>query len=221
MPRQSLDPKLRDAVVQKDNGKCRGIDNYECPLKDRTEDASGFHVDHILPVADGGTDDIDNLQLLCPCCHAVKTKRDADNRNTLAALKRQKEELKKELRELGMKDKIEREQEEIKRLQEHLNEIKRSKDPKQTARYLTADEREQRPVPRFMTECIERIEEYDPNTSPVTVAAIRWHFNEWRRHNEIRDGSFTHLEGLIRETYGRPPRGGWTQFKLKDLFTPN
>jgi hypothetical protein len=218
MPRQSLDPKLRDAVVQKDNGKCRGIDNYECPLKDRTEDASGFHVDHILPVADGGTDDIENLQLLCPCCHAVKTKRDADNRNTLAALKRQKEELKKELRELGMKDKIEREQEEIKRLQEQLNEIKRSNDPRRRAELSSRDEYEERPVPRFMRECIEGIDGYDPDTTPVTEFDVRERFNQWRRYNEIQGGNLTHLVRLIRETYGAHPRkGGWTQFKFKDF----
>jgi len=31
------------------------------------------HVDHILPTSRGGTDDRDNLQRLCPRCHARKT----------------------------------------------------------------------------------------------------------------------------------------------------
>ena len=30
-------------------------------------------VDHIVPRAEGGTDDEDNLQALCPSCHARKT----------------------------------------------------------------------------------------------------------------------------------------------------
>jgi 5-methylcytosine-specific restriction endonuclease McrA len=30
-------------------------------------------VDHILPKAQGGTDDDDNLQALCPACHQRKT----------------------------------------------------------------------------------------------------------------------------------------------------
>jgi hypothetical protein len=211
MPRQSLDPKLRDAVVQKDNGKCRGIDNYECPLKDRTEDASGFHVDHILPVADGGTDDIENLQLLCPCCHAVKTKRDADNRNTLAALKRQKEELKKELRELGMKDKIEREQEEIKRLQDHLDIIKSSKDPVRMAQMLEREERNSRPVPRFIQETIDNPDE--PNgDKPITWGAILWRWKEWKRINEVNGGSVKELRYMLEDRYG-PTRNWHFQFK--------
>ena len=38
-------------------------------------DESGFEIDHVVEVTHGGTNDIDNLQLLCPCCHSVKTKR--------------------------------------------------------------------------------------------------------------------------------------------------
>ena len=30
-------------------------------------------VDHIIRVADGGSDDLENLQMLCACCHAGKT----------------------------------------------------------------------------------------------------------------------------------------------------
>ena len=30
------------------------------------------HVDHILPVAQGGTDDLDNLQSLCRACNTAK-----------------------------------------------------------------------------------------------------------------------------------------------------
>lgn len=33
-------------------------------------------VDHVRPLADGGTDDPDNLQSLCIPCHAVKTRTD-------------------------------------------------------------------------------------------------------------------------------------------------
>ena len=31
------------------------------------------HVDHVVPRADGGTDDEENLQALCATCHARKT----------------------------------------------------------------------------------------------------------------------------------------------------
>jgi DNA-directed RNA polymerase subunit E'/Rpb7 len=36
---------------------------------------SGKEIDHIVEVTHGGTNDINNLQVLCPCCHSVKTKR--------------------------------------------------------------------------------------------------------------------------------------------------
>ena len=31
-------------------------------------------IDHVLPVAEGGTDDMENLQTLCRGCHKLKTK---------------------------------------------------------------------------------------------------------------------------------------------------
>ena len=34
-------------------------------------------VDHIIPVARGGTDDSDNLQAVCRSCHASKTASEA------------------------------------------------------------------------------------------------------------------------------------------------
>ena len=38
-------------------------------------DESGFQIDHIVEVKHGGTNEITNLQMLCPSCHSVKTKR--------------------------------------------------------------------------------------------------------------------------------------------------
>lgn len=36
----------------------------------------GTEVDHITPVSQGGTHDLDNLQLLCRRCHKAKTNRE-------------------------------------------------------------------------------------------------------------------------------------------------
>ena len=53
---------------------------YLCPLwklsvpEQGLFDESGYDADHIHEHSHGGTDDISNLQLLCPCCHSYKTK---------------------------------------------------------------------------------------------------------------------------------------------------
>jgi len=36
-----------------------------------------LELDHRIPVAEGGTDTLDNAQLLCPMCHAPKTQAEA------------------------------------------------------------------------------------------------------------------------------------------------
>lgn len=43
-------------------------------------DEAGFQIDHIIEVKHGGTNDPSNLQALCPSCHAVKTKRCAQQK---------------------------------------------------------------------------------------------------------------------------------------------
>lgn len=40
--------------------------------------AEGKEVDHIIPKGLGGTDDKENLQTLCVCCHLKKTKQDQE-----------------------------------------------------------------------------------------------------------------------------------------------
>ena len=39
-----------------------------------------MEVDHILPLADGGSNELDNLQLLCSSCHRAKTSRENSRR---------------------------------------------------------------------------------------------------------------------------------------------
>jgi hypothetical protein len=53
---------------------------YRCPLWKLTGDQqgrfdeSGYEADHIIEHALSHDDTIENLQLICPCCHSVKTK---------------------------------------------------------------------------------------------------------------------------------------------------
>lgn len=64
--RKPIPPKVRVSVIVRDGRRCqlcgRGI-----------EDGVKLHVDHIFPVAKGGTNDIENLQTLCQECNSGKS----------------------------------------------------------------------------------------------------------------------------------------------------
>lgn len=64
--------KLRKIIIERDKGLCQ-----EC-LRVGIY-TQGTDVDHIIPKAKGGTDDIDNLQLLCRQCHINKTAKEKVN----------------------------------------------------------------------------------------------------------------------------------------------
>lgn len=53
---------LRRQVIQRDDGYCQ-----QCGA------AGSNQVDHIVPLAEGGTDALENLQLLCDPCHRKKS----------------------------------------------------------------------------------------------------------------------------------------------------
>ena len=64
-----------------------GLENYECPLWQRNTDykgnfdGAGYDIDHIIERSIGGTNDEDNLQALCPTCHAYKTRNFRSKKN--------------------------------------------------------------------------------------------------------------------------------------------
>ena len=51
------------------------ISDYTCPMKGEPFDESGYEIDHIKELRDGGTNEESNLQALCIMCHRVKTSR--------------------------------------------------------------------------------------------------------------------------------------------------
>ena len=57
-------------VLTRDDHLCQA-----CLSRDRVTPAN--QVDHIVPRAKGGSDDMDNLQALCKPCHDAKTKTEA------------------------------------------------------------------------------------------------------------------------------------------------
>jgi 5-methylcytosine-specific restriction enzyme A len=74
LPEKNIKPKrnpipgvLRHEVFHRDGYRCLecGATNHETSLE----------VDHIIPVAQGGTDELDNLQTLCRTCNQAKGNR--------------------------------------------------------------------------------------------------------------------------------------------------
>ncbi|MCG3773796.1 MAG: hypothetical protein JW395_0610 [Nitrospira sp.] len=72
-PRRSPMPvKLRTAILKRDGEQC-----VKCGASPKKNSTVTLEVDHIVPVADGGTNDPKNLQTLCWSCNQGKT--DAPN----------------------------------------------------------------------------------------------------------------------------------------------
>ena len=57
---------MRHEVFKRDNYTC-----VECGA--RKEDGVTLHIDHIIPVSKGGTDELSNLQTLCEACNLNKS----------------------------------------------------------------------------------------------------------------------------------------------------
>lgn len=49
--------------------------NYFCNICKNTLPPQ-WNADHIIPLMNGGTNDLDNCQILCPNCHAAKTQQE-------------------------------------------------------------------------------------------------------------------------------------------------
>jgi len=72
--RKGFTPKQRQAVYDAQRGECA---ECRCSLED------GFEIDHIRELADGGSNEVDNLQALCVGlngCHSAKTRAYATRR---------------------------------------------------------------------------------------------------------------------------------------------
>jgi 5-methylcytosine-specific restriction protein A len=57
--------------------EARAVLNYACARCGADGHDTRLDLDHVIPVAEGGLDDIDNAQWLCPPCHKPKTQAEA------------------------------------------------------------------------------------------------------------------------------------------------
>lgn len=69
--RKTISLRTRYDVLRRDNYKCR-----KCGRSPATNHSITLEIDHIIPIAKHGTNDIDNLQTLCSDCNEGKKDRD-------------------------------------------------------------------------------------------------------------------------------------------------
>ena len=69
--RANFSKEFRNELFELQGGKCQ-------ICKDALKRAC-FHIDHIQALANGGTNEIDNLQILCKPCHFVKSKEEKED----------------------------------------------------------------------------------------------------------------------------------------------
>jgi len=74
-----IESRLRHEVFKRDGFKC-----VECG---KTNKETTLHVDHITPISQKGTDELDNLQTLCQACNLVKS-----NKKYMSSISLQKTE---------------------------------------------------------------------------------------------------------------------------------
>ena len=68
-------PNYAKLHIAKERGNCCA----RCSLK-KGRSVVWLHLDHIVPLADGGAFTIDNMQLLCEDCHGAKTAKENSDR---------------------------------------------------------------------------------------------------------------------------------------------
>lgn len=71
--REGIGARLRSMILQRDGGKC-----VLCGAKPEMSNGTTLHIDHIVPVAQGGKTVEENLATLCQTCNLGKGARRID-----------------------------------------------------------------------------------------------------------------------------------------------
>ena len=70
---------IRHHFTKEEREKIFHDNNEKCNICDKKLSAGKYQIDHILPLASGGDNEIENLQILCNPCHFEKTKHEHEN----------------------------------------------------------------------------------------------------------------------------------------------
>ena len=92
--RKKLSKSLRFEVFKRDS--------FSCVYCGRSAPDVVLHVDHVVPVSKGGTNEITNLVTACSDCNLGKSNRKLDDKSMVAKQKRQLDELNERREQLEM-----------------------------------------------------------------------------------------------------------------------
>lgn len=92
--RRALSKKIRFEVFKRDS--------FKCVYCGKSAPDVVLHVDHIVPVSKGGTNEITNLVTACADCNLGKSNRTLDDKSVVIKQKRQLDELNERREQLEM-----------------------------------------------------------------------------------------------------------------------
>jgi 5-methylcytosine-specific restriction protein A len=78
--RTTAEIRVRGRALQVRNLRVACRDSFTCQICHRVTDRGEGEVDHRIPLALGGGDELSNLQWLCIECHRAKTERENSHR---------------------------------------------------------------------------------------------------------------------------------------------
>lgn len=78
--RRYIPKDMKVQIIERDNFKCQECGKYICPSGTTADrlvkmGAGLFHIDHIVPVQQGGRATLENLRLTCPSCNLKRKKK--------------------------------------------------------------------------------------------------------------------------------------------------
>ncbi len=79
MKRKFFESKSIRHTFTKDERTLLYEEQNTCEICNKKLNLKSFHIDHIVPLACGGTNEKNNLQILCQPCHFEKTRTEQEN----------------------------------------------------------------------------------------------------------------------------------------------